>query len=276
MADIGAYVNERFSPELLPGVHDQITEGVDPSTIARGPVRYPLEPEEYRQLSALHPDRHIEDICAYANHEIGDPDEHPAIRAFVVRGEMRRWLPLPDWNGNVASLLYRLYCLKHQYPVLAYLPLSRALIDWEEGVIGPPHVLTGELPHQYVDENGDEDHTPAVTLVLQLAHHELLALLNYTRLRKQTDERMLAALQNDPSLNHRQRSILSRAIRASRRGFGISYHRSTTTSPTLPRERRCSPWSTRGSSSKHSDRRLSCSALTAICRRDACRRRPPE
>ncbi len=174
----------------------------------------------------MHPDRHIEDICAYANHEIGDPDEHPAIRAFVVRGEMRRWLPLPDWNGNVASLLYRLYCLKHQYPVLAYLPLSRALIDWEEGVIGPPHVLTGELPHQYVDENGDEDHTPAVTLVLQLAHHELLALLNYTRLRKQTDERMLAALQNDRSLNHRQRSILSRAVRHPDAEFGIRYHRS--------------------------------------------------
>ena len=56
-------------------------------------------------------------------------------------------------------------------------------------------------------------------------HHELLALLNYTRLRKQTDERMLAALQNDPSLNHRQRSILSRAIQHPDADFSIGYHR---------------------------------------------------
>lgn len=225
MSDIGAYVNERFSPELLREFYGRITDGVDPATIARGPILSPLEPKEYAALSALHPDRHIADICAYANHELGDPDEHPAVRAFVVRGEMRRWLPLPDWNGNVASLVYRLYCLKHQYPVLAYLPFSRVLIDWREGRIRPPHVMTCELPRQYVDQNGDEDHTPSVTLVLQLAHHELLELLNFTRVRKQRDERMLAALQNDPSLNHRQRSILSRAIRHPDTDFNIRYHR---------------------------------------------------
>jgi Fic family protein len=139
---------------------------------------------------------------------------------------MRQWLPLPDWNGNVASLLYRLYCLKHQYPVLAYLPFSRVLLDWEEGSIGPPHVISSELPRQYVDEHGDEDHTPGITLALQLAHHELLQLLNYTRLRKQRDERVLASLQNDPSLNHRQRSILSRAVRHPDAEFSIRYHRS--------------------------------------------------
>jgi len=36
---------------------------------------------------------------------------------------------------------------------------------------------------------------------------------------------VLASLQNDPSLNHRQRSILSRAIRHPDAEFSISYHR---------------------------------------------------
>jgi Fic family protein len=225
MSEIHAYVNERFTPELLWEFYRRITDGVDPATVERMPINAPLEPKVYHELAGAHPDRHLVDICAYANHDIGDPDEHPAIRAFVVRGEMRRWLPLPDWNGNVASLVYRLYCLKHQYPVLAYLPFSRVLIDWQEGRIRPPHVLTDRVPSQYVDENGDEDHTPAVTLVMQLAHHELLELLNYTRVRKLRDERMLAALQSDPSLNHRQRSILSRAIRHPDAEFNIRYHR---------------------------------------------------
>ncbi|MCL5736349.1 MAG: hypothetical protein M1274_12305 [Actinobacteria bacterium] len=225
MADIDTYVNARFSAELLWEFYDRITDGVDPTTIERKPTHALLEPKEYRELAVLHPDRHLADICAYANDEIGDPDEHPAIRAFVVRGEMRRWLPLPDWNGNMASLVYRLYCLKHQYPVLAYLPFSRVLLDWQEGIIGPPHVLTSEVPRRYVDENGYEDHTPPVTLVLQLAHHELVEFLNYTRVRKQRDERVLAELRNDSSLNHRQRSILGRAIRHPDADFSIRYHR---------------------------------------------------
>jgi len=225
MADIGSYVGERFSPELMWEFYGRIADGVDSATIVRGPERSPMARKEYRQLAGRHPERHIADICAYANDEIGDPHEHPAIRAFVIRGEMRQWLPLPDWNGNVASLLYRLYCLKHQYPVLAYLPFSRVLLDWEEGSIQPPRVIVGELPPQYVDENGDEDHTPSITLVLQLAHQEILELLNYTKMRKQRDERVLASLQNDPSLNHRQRSILSRAIRHPDAEFSISYHR---------------------------------------------------
>jgi len=226
MRDIGSYVNERFSPELLREFYDRITDGVDMATIVRGPERSPLLRKEYRRLPGQHPDRHMAEICAYANHEIGDPDEHPAIRAFVLRGEVRQWLPLPDWNGNVASLLYRLYCLKHQYPVLAYLPFSRVVLDWDEGRIRPPRVISGEVPGQYVDEKGDEDHTPVLTLAVQLAHHELMELLRYVRVRKQRDESVLAALESDASLNHRQRSILSRAIRHPDADFSIRYHRS--------------------------------------------------
>lgn len=224
MTDIGAYVDERFSPGLVHEFYDRITEGVNPSSIARGPQRSPLARKECQELAALSPDRHLWEICAYANDEIGEPDEPPAFRAFAIRGAMRMWLPLPDWNGNVASLMYRLYCMKHQYPVLAYLPFSRVLLDWEEGRIQPPLVLTGELPKQYVDENGSEDHTPTMTLAVHLAHRGVLELLAYARLRKQRDERMLSALQNEPSLNRRQRSILSRAIRHPDADFSIRYH----------------------------------------------------
>jgi len=224
MTDIASYVGERFSPELLWEFYCRVTDGVDPSAIARGPERSPLARPEYRVLSSQQTDRHLEEICAYANDEIGDPDEHPAIRAVVLRGIMRQWFPLPDWNGNVASILYRLYCLKHNFPVLAYLPFSRLALDWAEGRIGPPNVMASDLPPQYVDDRGDEDHTPVLTLAIQLVHYGVMELVTYIKQTKERDEKILAALRHDPSLNHRQRSILSRALRHPDAEFFIRYH----------------------------------------------------
>ncbi len=225
MTKIGTYASEGFSPALLRELYEQVTDGVDPNTIQRGPVRSPLAYKHYHQPAGPHDHRRLDEICAYANHEIGDPDEHPAIRAFAIRGAMRQWLPLPDFNGNVASLMFRLYCFKHGYPVLSYLPFSRVVLDWEDGLIPRDQVLCSTLPPQYVDQYGDEDHTAQLTLAIQLGHREVLQLLAYVQARRQRDEQLVAALQSDPSLNQRQRSILGRAIRRPEADFNIGYHR---------------------------------------------------
>jgi Fic family protein len=225
MREVGAYVGRDFSSELLREFYLQVTDGVDPDTIPRGPLRSPLAYEHYRRLAEGQADRHLDEICAYANHESGDPEEHPVIRAFAIRGAMRQWLPLPDFNGNVASLMFRLYCLKHGYPVLSYLPFSRVVLYWQDGLIPPEQVPCCSLPLQYVDEHGDEDHTAHLTLAIQLGHREVMRLLAYVQTRRQQDERLVAALQSDPSLNHRQRSVVGRAIRRPEAEFSIGYHR---------------------------------------------------
>lgn len=52
-----------------------------------------------------------------------------------------------------------------------------------------------------------------------------MELLSYTGQHRQRDESVLHALRSDPSLNHRQRSILGRATRHTDAEFSISYHR---------------------------------------------------
>jgi Fic family protein len=125
----------------------------------------------------------------------------------------------------MASLVWKLYCLKQGYPVLGYLPVCRAILNWENGDITPPHVLSPSLPKQWVDEHGREDYTANVTVSLQLVHLELEGLRERVALRKDRDGEVLKSLEGDSTLNHRQRSILSRALRHPEAEFTIRYHR---------------------------------------------------
>jgi Fic family protein len=218
-------VDEKFTPELLRDLHDQVIDGVDPLSLKRSQERFGLCRSVYRDLVDPGSTGHIEEICAYANNEIGDRDEHPAIRALNLRGAIKQWQPLPDWNGNMASLVWKLYCLKQGYPVLGYLPVCRAILNWENGETAPPAVLSPSLPEQWVDDQGREDYTPNVTISLQLVHLELQGLRERVALRKDRDGEVLGSLEEDSTLNHRQRSILSRALRHPEAEFTIRYHR---------------------------------------------------
>ncbi len=225
ISTIDELVDERFSPALLRELHDLVVDGVDASCIKRHQERFGLCRSIYRDMVERQSARHIEEICAYANHEIGDPDEHPAVRALNLRGAIKQWQPLPDWNGNMASIVWHLYCLKQGYPVLGYLPVCRAILHWENGDIRPPEVVARVLPEQWVDENGREDYTANVTISLQLVHLELKGLRERVALRRDRDGEVLGSLEDDSTLNHRQRSILSRALRHPEAEFTIRYHR---------------------------------------------------
>jgi len=64
-----------------------------------------------------------------------------------------------------------------------------------------------------------------VTISTQLLDYELQALLEYIRLTRARDASLLASCEDDKSLNHRQRSIIARALRESTAQFRIRHHR---------------------------------------------------
>lgn len=223
--DIEQMTGEPFSPGLLLELYRRLNDRVDRASLVRSQPRLGLVGQSVRQALNQCTNRNLELICSYANDAVGDDDEHPAIRATSVRGSINRWQPLPDWNGNVASLAFRLYCLKKGYPVLSHIPLSRAVLEWEEGIIAPPDVIVDRLPTPEVDGQGFEDHSVIITLVLQLIDLKLRALQTSVAEKKRKDEELIASLQADFSLNHRQRSILSRAVDDPTSRFSIRYHR---------------------------------------------------
>ncbi|MBN1321491.1 MAG: hypothetical protein JXA87_11715 [Thermoleophilia bacterium] len=223
--DIDTYAGERFTPDLLRELYERIVDGVDLSSLTRIDERFALSQRAYRAALEGQTDRRLDLICAYANNDIGEPNEHAAVRALGLRGLMKQWQPLPDWNGNVASALFCLYCLKHDYPVLGYLPVCRAQLAWDDGRLRQPVVLAARLPKQHVDPAGNEEITPAVTIAVQLLHHELEALRRQVEASRLRDEEVLEALEGDRSLNHRQISVIGRALRHPSAEFSIRYHR---------------------------------------------------
>ena len=86
-------------------------------------------------------------------------------------------------------------------------------------------MLCRELPERYVDERGREDYTASVTIAIHLLDYELQTLLGYIRLTKERDAAVLASFEDDKSLNHRQRSIIARALREPTAEFRIRHHR---------------------------------------------------
>jgi hypothetical protein len=226
MSTIEEYAGDDFSPQLLEEFYRRVTDGVEPGTCSRGKeLECGLRRKPYGGLARTLSEKPVSLICAYSNDDVGDPGEHPAVRALNIRGLINHWLPVPDWNGNVASLVFSLYCLKHQYPAMGYLPFSRANQAWARGEIHPPSVLCHELPEAYVDERGREDNTPSVTIGIHLLDYELQTLLGYIRLTRERDAEVLASFEDDKSLNHRQRSIIARGLREPTAEFRIRHHR---------------------------------------------------
>ena len=126
----------------------------------------------------------------------------------------------------MSRIVFRLFALKAGYPVLAYLPIS----DWEQ------RFLSGDLPE--IGAPGDEipprlsryrevDITPWLTAQLRLVARALDDLRRQIDHAEEADDDMRRRLDENSRLNHRQRSVLIRALRQRDATFTIGYHRTT-------------------------------------------------
>lgn len=217
-----------FSMELFWHLRGLLLEGVDVSRIRRTAPRMGLMTSDYadEEVRAA-ADRQAGCFSAFMNHLAGDVHDHPVMRALLIPDIFRYYRPLPDMNSEVGRLAFRLYALKVGLPVLGMLPLSRAKLDWEDGRLDESVVWLQPDVYMKARSHDAEDLTSYYTLSVQLA---LVALqdLNWElyRLEKQ-DSELRALLQRDPEINHRQRSILGRALRNPTAEFRIAYHKNT-------------------------------------------------
>jgi len=87
MSTVEEYAGDRFSPSLLDEFYRRVTDGVDPGSCDRGKgLECGLRRKPYGGLARTRSDKPVTLICAYCNDEVGDPGEHPAVRALNIRG----------------------------------------------------------------------------------------------------------------------------------------------------------------------------------------------
>jgi Fic family protein len=227
--DLPHLIDVPFSKELFWHLRYLLLEGVDVRGInVRSPRLGLIAPVYDNQDTQRVADRQLEFISAYLNHTTGEVHDHAVLRALLLPDLFRFYRPLPDSNSEVGRLAFRLYALKAGLPVLGMLPLSRAKLDWEEE--RHQHGSTVTLPpaayHAARDHDGT-DLTAYYTLSVQLALVALQDLSYKLRKLQERDEELRALLQRDPEINHRQRSILGRALRDPTAEFRIAYHKNT-------------------------------------------------
>lgn len=226
--DLQTLVDIPFSKDLFWHLRYLLLEGVDVRGIAITRPRMGLISTDYETRDVTRAaDRQLEYISDYMNHLSGEVHDHAVLRALLVPDLFRFYRPLPDANSEVGRLAFRLYALKVGLPVLGMLPLSRAKLNWEHGLLDSSVVTLQPDVYLAAREYDGTDLTVYSTLSLQLAMVALQDLNWDLYLLEQRDAELRSLLQRDPEINHRQRSILGRALRNPRAEFRIAYHKNT-------------------------------------------------
>lgn len=145
--------------------------------------------------------------------ECDDPWVHPLVRGPMLYFSLLNIRPFEvEWVG-LARAVFQVYMHRSGYPALQLMPISQVLLD--------RHRDYGRL--WPADNAGDL--TGFVTWSLENIWHALESLRSSIDIRVAENERLRAQLRFDPTLNHRQRTILGRAIRLPGATFFIDYHR---------------------------------------------------
>ena len=212
--ELQGLVDRPWTLATLIDLYSQLTYGI-PSHLTRTPSGVDRSTE----------DAVVRGLCSYANAAHLQSCTHPAVVALIIRAVTAYWDLFPAWNGMMSRILFRFAALKTGYPVLGYLPISRSELMLQEAVGPRP---TAPVPGPPVLDSWQETNSTAwLDTQLSLVVHALHQLGSRMERAAAIDEAVQRELREDETLNHRQRSIIGRALRIPDATFRIGYHRST-------------------------------------------------
>lgn len=215
------YVDEPFSDKLFEGFRAALFDGIDENDV-NTLEQLAARPVDEARRDAL--EAQLGHILAYANDEQGDEFDHPILRGNLLADILGFYRPYGCLSAVLGSLATRLYYLKHGLIVLANLPLSAMKAKW---------MTAPETCEVYCTA---DEYTYSLNRCLgDLTFHQVLSLEFITRLLRDMEESAQVAekdslavrdiLGRHPEFNHRQRSILARALCTPDAEFNIDYHR---------------------------------------------------
>lgn len=226
-ADLDAYRDCPFSLTLLSALAARVSAGVDAhelSALSQPNTTSPTEnpnysPNEPRGEKAR---AQMEHLTAYVTSESGE--DLIVLRGILIAGAIRHVCPFGAASALVGSLAARVFFLRNGLPALALVPLSEARARWTTGQL--PALLGACTPRE-LSSTLQRSPTNLTALLTVAARCTCLALdeLDQTLIASTSkDSAIRDALQCKPEFNHRQRSIVARALRTPRAEFRIRYH----------------------------------------------------
>ena len=214
---------EIMTPELVLQIHENVTRNALDDPTAAGRFRHSSENIYVadREDQVMHRPPHadtlrerMESMCAFANGASEEPFIHPVLRSIILHFWLGYDHPFVDGNGRCARALFYWSMLHHGYWLCEYISISRVLL---------------KAPVQYgmsflYTETDDNDLTYFLLYQLEVIRRSIEELHDLIRRRTEQLKQLEALVQNLDSFNHRQRDLLSHAVRHHGHQYTIKAH----------------------------------------------------
>ena len=216
--------DEPLSSELIREIQRRMTEGTldDPEDAGRfrTPDRQIDIANLYGDVAFVPPpaeqlvDR-IEALCDFANGKTPDRFIHPLIRSIILHFWLAYDHPFIDGNGRSARALFYWSMLKHRYWLFEYISISQVIVK-----------SSGKYYRAYQHTETDQnDLTYFILYHLDVIRRATEQLQSYVRDKAQKNRDLELLLRGRSDLNHRQRALLTHALRHPGKAYETESHR---------------------------------------------------
>ncbi len=216
-----------LSPDLLLEIQHSVTRGTLDDDTGAGRLRRPderINVVDQRDGVVLHtpppagelPER-VQAMCDFANDTGGhaQPFLHPVVRSITLHFWLAYDHPFVDGNGRTARALFYWSMLRHGYWLVEFLTISQ---------------IIRRAPAKYAraflyTETDDNDLTYFIAYHLGVLDRALAALNEYVARKTEQRQHLESVVLGLADLNHRQRALLSHALRHPNYRYTIEEHR---------------------------------------------------
>jgi len=226
MTSISGFKDQPLTTDLVYKIHRLVTEETLEDPSAAGRLRKPNEEIyvwDHTTGDVFHhppPAGELQDrmsaMCDFANGKTPKKSfVHPAIRSIILHFWLAYDHPFVDGNGRTARALFYWSMLKYGYWLFEFISISQILL---------------KAPSKYAraflyTETDDNDLTYFIIHQLEVIHRSINHLHSYIQEKAHRREELESQLSGVTVLNHRQRALISHALRHPSHRYTVRSHR---------------------------------------------------
>ena len=226
MRQIGKLKEEPLSKELVFHLHQIITDRTLDAKSAAGRFHKADERivvgDMYNEVFHDPPpvqelEERMAGMCAFANCEIPNGFIHPVIRSIILHFWLAYDHPFVDGNGRAARALFYWSMLRHGFWLFEFISISRIILN-HPAKYGRAFLYT---------ETDDNDLTYFILYHLNVIRRAIKELHKYTKRKTEKLQALERELRGVAVLNHRQRALISHALRHPYQRYTIRSHQTS-------------------------------------------------
>ena len=226
MRQIGKLKNEPLSKELVFHLHQIITDETLDNPTAIGRFRKTEEhiviADMYDEIfhdppAAYQLEERMEAMCDFANNKSTTGFIHPVIRSIILHFWLAYDHPFVDGNGRVARALFYWSMLRNNFWLFEFISISQ-IIRKAPAKYGRAFLYT---------ETDENDLTYFILYHLEVIRRAIKELHEYIQRKTKQLQNIESKMRGMTVLNHRQRALISHALRHPNQYYTIKSHQTS-------------------------------------------------